>query len=133
MIEKFKVTDASVHDSNIVEDLVDETNQNKDLYGDSAYSGERIENILEGKSINNCINEKGARYVKLTEEQSAEGGQNNRQKSKVRVRIEHVFGFMEKAMKGSYIYTIGIKRATAAIGLMNLTYNFFRYIHLVTA
>ncbi|MEK6616067.1 MAG: hypothetical protein AABZ32_08155 [Bacteroidota bacterium] len=29
-------------------------------------------------------------------------------------------------MNGSFIRTIGIKRATAVIGLMNLTYNIFR-------
>jgi len=127
LIEKYKVTDASVHDSNILEELLDETNENKDLYGDSAYSGKRSGAILEEKSINNFIQEKGARYIKLTEEQI----QNNRKKSKVRARVEHVFGFMEKSMKGSYIYTIGLKRATAVIGLMNLTYNFFRYIFLV--
>jgi hypothetical protein len=30
-------------------------------------------------------------------------------------------------MKGSYIRTIGFNRAKEMIGLMNLTYNFFRY------
>ncbi|MHB1686760.1 MAG: hypothetical protein ACYCVH_05230 [Ignavibacteriaceae bacterium] len=63
----------------------------------------------------------------MTEEQK----QNNRIKSKTRSRVEHVFGFIEKSMKGSFIRTIGIKRATAVIGLMNLTYNLFRYIHLI--
>jgi hypothetical protein len=33
-------------------------------------------------------------------------------------------------MNGMYIECIGIKRATAIIGLMNLTYNMFRKIQL---
>ena len=71
---------------------------------------------------------KGAGHHPLTEEQQA----NNREKSRVRVRVEHIFGFMENSMNGMYIQTIGIKRATAVIGLMNLTYNMFRKIQLIT-
>ena len=47
-----------------------------------------------------------------------------------RSRVEHIFGFMEMSMNGMYIQSIGIKRATGIIGLMNLTYNMFRKIQL---
>ena len=63
----------------------------------------------------------------LTEEQKA----NNREKSRVRSRVEHIFGFMEMSMNGMYIHSIGIKRASAIIGLMNLTYNMYRKIQLM--
>ena len=56
----------------------------------------------------------------LTDEQKA----SNREKSRVRSRVEHIFGFMEMSMNGMYINSIGIKRATAIIGLMNLTYKY---------
>jgi hypothetical protein len=46
--------------------------------------------------------------------------------------VEHIFGFMENSMNEMYIQCIGIKRATAIIGLMNLTYNMFRKIQLDT-
>ena len=36
-------------------------------------------------------------------------------------------------MNGMYIQCIGIKRATAVIGLMNLTYNMYRKIQLVAS
>ena len=36
--------------------------------------------------------------------------------------MEHVFGFMEQSMNGLAIKSVGIKRATAIIGLINLTY-----------
>jgi len=55
---------------------------------------------------------------------------SNKQKSKVRARVEHVFGFMENSMGSMYNRKIGIKRAETVIGLMNLTYNMFRKIQL---
>ena len=127
LIETYMVTDASVHDSQALEGLIDESNSHHELYGDSAYNGKSAKEFLDSKSVNHLFNEKGARYIKLTTDQF----ESNRKKSKVRARVEHVFGFIEKNMNGSYIYTIGIKRAKAVIGLINLTYNFYRYIQLV--
>ena len=49
-------------------------------------------------------------------------------KSRIRSRVEHIFGFMEMSMNGMYINNIGIKRVTAVVGLINLTYNMFRKI-----
>ena len=69
------------------------------------------------------------RYYNLSEEQIT----NNREKSRIRSRVEHIFGFMEMSMNGMYINNIGIKRVTAVVGLMNLTYNMFRKIQLVSS
>lgn len=129
LIEEYEVTPASTHDSQPLADLIDETNSNQEFYGDSAYSGEPIAQLLEEKAIINQIHEKGARNKKLTEEQI----KNNNIKSKTRARVEHIFGFIEKCMKGIYIKTIGLRRARAAVGLSNLTYNLFRYIQLARA
>ena len=49
------------------------------------------------------------------------------QKSKIRARVEHVFGFMEKSINGLVLKSVGIVRASGIIGLINLTYNLFRY------
>jgi hypothetical protein len=76
----------------------------------------------------NRVCEKGYRNKPLTEEQKA----NNTEKSRFRSRVEHIFGFMEMSMNGMYINSIGIRRAAAIIGLMNLTYNMFRKIQLQT-
>lgn len=129
LIQSYEVTNASIHDSQLVENLLDDSDTGHELYADSAYSGEPIAKILKNRSIKNCILEKGTRKAPLTEEQNA----NNKTKSKVRVRVEHVFGFVENSMKGSFIRTIGEKRARAVIGLMNLTYNIFRFTQLVAA
>jgi IS5 family transposase len=129
IIVGYAVTDASVHDSQVTEELLDEKDRGEDFYADSAYSGEPQEKIIAAKEMNNKVCEKGARNRPLTDEQIA----NNREKSRVRSRVEHIFGFMEMSMNGMYIHSIGIKRATAIIGLMNLTYNLYRKIQLMPA
>jgi IS5 family transposase len=74
----------------------------------------------------NKVHEKGCRNKPLTEEQKA----RNKEKSSTRVRVEHIFGFVENSMNGSFVRTIGIIRATAKIGMMNLTYNICRCTQL---
>ena len=128
LIDTYTVTDASVHDSQETEPLLTEEDKGQSLHADSAYSGEPVAQVVEKKEMVNHIHEKGYRNHPLTEGQKA----NNKIKSKTRVRVEHVFGFIENSMNGSFIRTIGIKRATAVIGLMNLTYNMFRYMQLVS-
>jgi IS5 family transposase len=128
IITDYTVTDASVHDSNATDTLLDEHDKGEPFYADSAYSGAPQEAIIAEKGMINQVCEKGAKNRPVTEEQVA----NNREKSRTRCRVEHIFGFMEMSMNGMYIYNIGIKRATAIIGLMNLTYNMFRKIQLLS-
>ena len=123
IINTFLVTDASVHDSQALESLLDEKDKGQDFYADSAYTGQKQEEIIEKFNLVNKVHEKGYRGNPLTEEQKA----NNKEKSKTRARVEHVFGFMEQSMNGLTLKSIGIKRATGIIGLINLTYNLFRF------
>ena len=126
LITGYTVTDASIHDSRPTIDLLNEEDENQSFYADSAYTGEDLGNKLTDKKVIPQIIEKGYRNKPLTDPQQA----TNKEKSKVRVRIEHIFGFVENSMNGSYIKTIGIKRAMTVIGLMNLTYNMFRKVQL---
>lgn len=126
LIEKYEVSCACVHDSRKLEDLVDDEDKGREFYGDSAYSGKPIADLLNRYGIISKTHEKGYRNNPLTKEQKS----NNREKSKIRARVEHVFGFIENNMNGSFIKSIGIKRAEANIGLMNITYNLFRFIQL---
>jgi transposase, IS5 family len=53
-------------------------------------------------------------------------------KSKIRVRVEHTFGFMTNSMNnGLNLKAIGKQRIDSLIGLLNLTYNLFRYEQIV--
>lgn len=126
LIEEYIVTDASVHDSQPVEQLLTEKDKNLPLYADSAYTGEEQEKIYENKEVINKVHEKGYRNKPLTEAQRA----SNKEKSSIRVRVEHIFGFVENSMHGSIVRTIGITRAKAKIGMMNLTYNICRCTQL---
>ena len=126
LIEKYKVTDASVHDSTPASDIMEEKDAGQDMYGDSAYVGPAIEAAISKNKMRNCIHEKGYKNKPLTAEQK----ERNKKKSSIRVRVEHIFGFVENSMHGSYIRCIGILRAETTIGLMNLTYNLCRYIQL---
>jgi IS5 family transposase len=126
LIEKYKVTDASVHDSQPVDDLLTEKDEGQELYADSAYIGEKQKKVYKKKKVVNQVIEKGCRNKPLTDKQI----ERNKEKSKTRVRVEHIFGFVENSMNGSFVRTIGIARAKAKIGMMNLTYNICRCVQL---
>ena len=87
---------------------------------------EKIRKQFTKENVINKIIEKGYRNKPLTEEQIA----NNKEKSRTRARVEHLFGFVENSMHGSIVRTIGIARAKANIGMMNLTYNICRCTQL---
>jgi IS5 family transposase len=122
-INTYTVTDASVHDSQVLDDLLNEKDKEQDLYADSAYTGEDQDKTIAKYEMKNKVHEKGYRNKPLSEEQKA----SNTKKSKIRARVEHVFGFMEQSMNGLVLKSVGILRATGIIGLINLTYNLFRY------
>ena len=124
LIEKYHTTDASVHDSNVIEPLIEEEDKGQDLYLDAGY--ESKDDVVAACGMNPIICEKGHRKHPLTDEQK----QNNRIKSKTRCRVEHIFGFIEGAMKGSLVRSIGMTRAKAANALTNLVYNIFRYVQI---
>lgn len=124
LIEKYHTTDASVHDSNVIEPLIQENDKGQDLYLDAGY--ESREDVVAACGMNPVICEKGHRNNPLTNEQK----KNNREKSKTRCRIEHIFGFIAGAMNGSLVRSIGMTRAKAANALTNLVYNIFRYVQI---
>lgn len=127
-IDTYHTTSASVHDSQALDYLLDEEkDKDKDLWADSAYTGEEQEKTIKKYQMNNCVHEKGTRGNPLTQGQK----DSNKEKSKTRARVELIFGFIEGSMNKFYLNCIGIKRVSAAISLINLTYNLFRYEQLV--
>jgi len=127
MIVDYTVTDASVHDSQQLVELIDE--KDEVVFADSAYAGEELEEAVLSKNsdVKLEINEKGYRKKPLTEEQK----ESNRIKSKDRARVEHVFGHMTNSYGGIIVRSIGIERAKCQLGLKNLAYNLQRYEILV--
>lgn len=129
LIVKYKVTDASVHDSQILENLLDKKDSGEDFYGDSAYSGKKQRDIISIKNMVDKTCKKGYKNNPLSEADKS----INKEKSRVRSRVEHIFGFMETSMNGMDLNVIGLKRIEGLVGLMNLTYNMFRKIQLQVA
>ena len=122
-INNYAVTNASVHDSQALDDLLVKSDKGQSLYADSAYTGENQKKVIKKYKLKNKVHEKGYRGKPLTDRQKAK----NKIKSKTRVRVEHVFGFMEQSMNGLVVRSIGQIRATGIIGLINLTYNLYRF------
>ena len=87
---------------------------------DAGYVG--TESKFEKKGMTPIICEKGYGGHPLNAEQRL----NNRSKSKIRSRAEHVFGFMERSMGGLVFRGVGIIRASAVVAMTNLTYNIAR-------
>ena len=130
LIQSYDVTAASLHDSQVFEDLLDhredEEGRKRPVYADSAYRSAEHEADLAANRIESRICEKGTRSAPLTEGQKA----SNRSKSKVRARVEHIFG-AQAAMGGHFVRTIGLARAKVKIGLLNLVYNMRRLVQLL--
>ena len=89
LIHSIVVTSANVHDSQVLEDLLhgEETR----VWGDSAYSGQKKLLYEHAPNAKDFTQKKGSRYRHLTESEKSA----NRQKSKIRSRVEHVFGVMK--------------------------------------
>ena len=126
LIRRYQATSASVHDSQVVDDVLDPDNTASDVWADSAYRSAEIEAKLAEKGLKSRIHRKGHRGRPLGEREQ----QGNRTRSKVRARVEHVFGAQSNDMGGTLVRSIGLVRAKARIGLKNLAYNMRRLVQL---
>jgi transposase, IS5 family len=129
LIRKWDITDAAVHDSQKIDDILDPSNTAKDVWADSAYRSAAIERRLREKGLRSRIHRRAVRGHALSETQKAA----NTMRSKVRARVEHVFGHQENSMGGKIVRTIGIARARLKIGMMNLGYNIRRLVQIERA
>ena len=90
LIHSVAVTAANVHDSQLLEDLLH--GEETVVWGDSAYSGQTSVIRRCSPKARDLTNKKGARNRKLTELERWK----NRNKSKVRAKVEHAFGIMKR-------------------------------------
>ncbi len=125
LIREYSVTPANVHDSQELESILDNDNTGNGVWADSAYRSEDLEKVLKKRKLKSHVHRKSYRNNPLSEFQN----QRNKEKSRIRARIEHIFGWMENTT-GSLIRCIGQLRAATKIGLMNLVYNMNRYRYL---
>lgn len=130
LLQDYVVTNAAVHDRQVIAQLLDytptEDGSQRPVYADSAYRAQDREQQLAKAELPSNIGAKGRRGHPLTAEQK----QNNRNKSKVCARVEHIFG-AQQHLGGHFVRTIGIARATTKIGLLNLVYHMKRLVQLL--
>jgi len=126
LIRRYAETDASVHDSQKLDEVLDKANTSNEVWADSAYRSVETEARLKAKGYRSRIHRRGARNHPLSDRQQAA----NTTRSRVRARVEHIFGDQHNAMGGKFVRTIGMARARAKIGLMNLVYNMRRLVQL---
>jgi IS5 family transposase len=93
-------------------------NTSSEVFADSAYRSTKIEAQLRASGFKSRIHQRAARNHPLSDAQA----KANRNRSKIRARVEHVLGRI--------VRTIGIVRARAKIGLQNLIYNIRRLMTL---
>jgi hypothetical protein len=125
-VRRWRVTDASVHDSRVLDEVLDVDNTASDVWADSAYRSAETEARLQAKGLRSRIHRQGRRNRPLT----AREQRGNRTRSAVRARVEHVFGAQSNDMGGVLVRSIGLVRAKARIGLKNLAYNMRRLAQL---
>jgi IS5 family transposase len=128
LITKWSSTDASVHDSQEFKTVLRSAHEGgAEISADSAYASEANEAHLKEHRYNSRIHERAYRNKPLSEQQKMD----NKEKSKTRARVEHVFGHMQTSLGGMLIRSIGARRAKLNIGLMNLAYNISRVETLI--
>lgn len=124
LILKAKTTPASVHDSQVFEELLDENDQA--VLADPAYHSAAHEAHLIQLNAQEFLMRKATRGQPLSEAEQ----QTNHTISRMRVRVEHIFARLAQ-MGADWCRSIGLKRATQHNHLSNLVYNLDRYAWLV--
>ena len=125
-ITKVKVLPANKRDDAELEEMVKKDEVHV-LYGDKLFDNSKKLKKLP-KEVKIEVHKKGARNHPI----SAEDEERNRQKSKTRARVEHVFASIKENMKCGLLRCVGIGRATLQIMLISLIYNMKRYAYLLT-
>jgi len=98
----------------------------RDVWADSAYRSQEKLAALSEQGYRAHLQRKGCRHRRLTESEK----RGNHRRSKIRSRVEHVFGVQTQRAGTLILRSIGRIRAEAKIGLRNLAYNPDRYAML---
>ena len=104
LIRRYAVSDAAVHDSQELDRLLNKGNTSDDVFADSAYRSAQTKAKLKARGFRSRIHVRASRGHPLSQaEEDA-----NQKKSRVRARIEHVFGAQQTTPGGRLVPTIGI-------------------------
>ncbi|MGN1209432.1 MAG: IS5 family transposase [Duodenibacillus sp.] len=121
-------TSAAVHDAKIGPDMITRLRPTGMVLADAGYLGSRMSDAITACGAIPMIAEKPSKVKKL-DEQIGTDLQRRRNKviASTRCRIEHIFGYVEKTLKGSTVRSVGMARAAANICLTFWLYNLHRW------
>ena len=122
LVRRYHGTDAAVHDSQAVDEVLPQGNTGSGVWADAACRSVQIETTLKTRGLTSHIHRKGKRGKPLT----AQARKSNRTKATLRVRVAHIFGAQANDRGGTRVRTIGLARAKARIGTPNLACNMRR-------
>jgi len=109
------VTDAGVHDSQVMDDLLH--GEEEAVYGDKAYADNRRKKEMEESGVTWRVNRKSSRSRKL----NCADKSFNRKSNRTRARVEHIFGVVKHLWGYRKVRYRGIdKNATQVFTLFTL-------------
>jgi len=126
VIKKVEFSSASIHDSNMFNSLIDETEQV--VLADKAYANQQRKRNLRSKGIFCAILDKGYRNRTLSRKQQ----KKNRLLSSVRNAVERPFSFMKQVLNYSRCSYYDIRRNRFEFIMCAFVYNIRRLITLST-
>lgn len=126
IIKTVEFTPASIHDSNMFDSLVDQTEQA--VLADKGYANQERKRNLRSKGIFCGILDKGYRNKTLSKKQQ----RKNRFLSSVRNSVERPFSFMKQVLNYSRCSYYDIKRNRFEFIMCSFVYNIRRLVTLTT-
>ena len=103
----------------LFDELIDDEIGDRSIWDDSAYRSEAREERLRERGYKSRIHQKGISRGRLNNCEQ----ETNHRRSKLRARVEHVFGDQRTRQGNILVRTKGKVRAAVKIRLMNLAYN----------
>lgn len=125
LIEDIEMTSARPHDSQHLDDVL--TGDETELWADSAYRSEEREKQLAEEGCKSHILEKAHRNKPLTQAQE----DSNREKSKVRSRVEHTFGQWKEHQGFRRVRYVGLSKNRCDAFLHGIAFNLKRGLFLL--
>ena len=113
------VTDASVHDSQLMDELLH--GEEIEVYGDKAYAGAQRRRELQDKGVTCRINRKARRGKKLNCADRSFNTKSNR----TRARVEHIFGVVKHLWGYKKVRYRGIDKNAAQVFTLMALANFY--------
>jgi IS5 family transposase len=125
LIRRWSVTHAAAGDGRQLPELIDPDNTASPVWADTAYRSEANEAMLARRGKVSRIHFRKPRGKPMPGPRK----QANAARSKVRSAVEHVFAH-QKGMMNLCVRSVGIARAWARIGMVNLAFNMRRLVWL---